>query len=426
MEIFDLLNKTFAKIDLSWIDQTNDIRKSQIYSDLLLIFPNLENIFEKGWQKDKEEFGRTLKHILRAFKIYFLIENNELSHDTLSSKSIEIIRNKITLQDQKSKLIFILILMYHDIGKLFDKYNHPHQSFLLIISDNLLDPFNLSDNDKLLVNKVIQYHLLFATIFTGESTFYGVYSLLNDLEFIEILSNKNNVSRFLNLLEIFTIIDILGYPYTQIFDHYLKYYEEINFNLNEILNLWPDKEKALNTAKQYSQKWLKWRIAGALRIFQFVETKPYLTKEFYFYKLKESIKESHNEFIYKMTWKLIKDKYLVHSYKIQMKYSLAFLMILAFGNFKRMGLKINATISYKLLLFWTLLSKEVKTRSKESPDSLWNIFLEAMPHWSKIDQQFINKINDKNIELLIRNSRHEFNVEKKEFSLYLDFKKVLE
>ncbi len=239
-----------------------------------------------------------------------------------------------------------------------------------------------------------------------------------------MISNKKNITRFLNLLEIFTIIDILGYPYTQIFDHYLKYYEEINFNLSQILNLWPDKERALNTAKQYSQKWLKWRIAGALRIFQFVETKPYLTKEFYFNKLKESIKESHNEIIYNLTWKLIKDKYLVHSYKIQMKYSLALLIILAFGNFQRMGLKINAGISYKLLLFWALLSKEVKTRSKEYPDSLWNIFLEAMPHWSKIDQQFIDMINDRNIELLIKNSRHEFNVEKKEFNLYLDFKRL--
>ena len=36
---------------------------------------------------------------------------------------------------------------------------------------------------------------------------------------------------------------------------------------------------------------LDWRIAGGLRIFQFVETKPYLTEEFYYDKIKESIKE---------------------------------------------------------------------------------------------------------------------------------------
>jgi hypothetical protein len=316
--------------------------------------------------------------------------------------------------------------MYHDIGKFFDKNNHPNQSFLLIESKNLLDPFNLSKEDKLLITKVIQYHLLFATIFTGESTFYGVYSLLNDPGFNELISNKRNITRFLDLLEIFTFIDILGYHYTKIFDHYLKYYDEIHSNLKKILSYWPDKKKALKKAREFSQEWLEWRIAGALRIFQFVETKPYLTKDFYFDKLKESIKETNNEIISNLDWKSIKQQYLIYSYKIQMKYSLALLMILAFGSFQRMGLKINTGISHKLLLFWVLLSKEIKIRSREKNDSPWNIILEGMPHWSKIDNSMIEKINDKNIENLIHNSNHKFNNQRNEFFFYLDFKSILD
>ena len=139
MEICELLQRIFEKLDLSWIDQKKEIRGSQIYSDILSIFPNLETVFQNGWQIDKAEFNRTLKHIFRVFKIYFLMEEGKLTHNTLSSKILNVIRNKVIDQNQELKQIFILILMYHDIGKLFDKNNHPNQSFLLINNENLLN-----------------------------------------------------------------------------------------------------------------------------------------------------------------------------------------------------------------------------------------------------------------------------------------------
>jgi hypothetical protein len=289
----------------------------------------------------------------------------------------------------------------------------------------LLEAFELSNVEKLLIRKLIHYHLLIATIYTGESTFYGIYSLFNDSEFIKLISNKYIIDRFIDLLEVFTYIDILGYFYTKIFDHYIKYYSEISSKLKNILYIWPNNELALEKAKKYSQERLEWRLAGALRIFQFVETKPHLTEEFYYAKLKESIKNSNNELFSELNWNLIKDQYLTHSYKIQMRYSLALLMILAFGSFQRMGLKINTGVSHKLLLFWTLLSKEINLRSKNNHKSLWNIFLEGMPHWSKIDKSFIEILNNDTIESLIHNSNHEFDDDKEEFYLYLDFKQFL-
>ena len=90
-----------------------------------------------------------------------------------------------------------------------------------------------------------------------------------------------------------------------------------------------------------------------------------------------------------------------------------------------MGLKINTGVSHKLLLFWTLLSKEINLRSKNNHKSLWNIFLEGMPHWSKIDKYFIEILNNDTIESLIHNSNHEFDDDKEEFYLYLDFKQFL-
>ncbi|MFX1588241.1 MAG: hypothetical protein ACFFC1_08805 [Promethearchaeota archaeon] len=422
--MLDSLNKLFQNIDLSWIDSAAEIDNSDEFFDLITIFPNLERIFQDAREKNREELQRTIRHIFRSYKIFFLIKNGEFSHETLSQESLIIIQEKVIKQDSQNQLIIPILLMYHDIGRYIDNKKHPYHSYHLISSMELLEAFELSDMDKLLIRKIINYHLLIATIYTGESTFYKVYSLFNDPELRKLLSYENIINKFIDILEVFTYVDILGYYYTKIFDHYIKYYNEISSKLKIILNLWPDKELALKKAKKYSQEWLEWRLAGALRIFQFVETKPHLTKEFYFNKLKESIRGVGNEFINTLNWDLIKDQYLIHTYKIQMRYSLALLMILAFGGFQRMGLKINTGISYKLILFWILLSKEVKARSKNNDKSPWNIFLEGMPHWSKINKSFIDSLDDETIETLIYSSNHEYNEDKEEFNLYLDFKKI--
>jgi len=422
--MLDSLNELFKNIELSWIDSVVNIDNSEEFFDLLSIFPNLKSIFQNAREKNRDENQRTIRHIFRSFKIFFMIKNGKFSHETLSEKSICKIREKLLNQHSKNHLFIPIILMYHDIGRYIDNKIHPYQSYYLISSLDLLEPFELSDIEKLLIKKIIHYHLLIATIYTGESTFYGIYSLFHDPEIIMLLSYGNSVNKFIDFLEIFTYIDILGYYYTKIFDHYVKYYEEISSKLKDILNIWPNKELALNRAKEYSQEWLEWRLAGALRIFQFVETKPHLTKEFYYNKLKESIKESDNQLFSDLSWETLKDQYLYHSYRIQMRYSLALLMILAFGNFQRMGLKINTGVSYKLILFWSLLSREIKSRSKNNSKSLWNIFLEGMPHWSKINQSFIEKITEDKIEFIIHNANHEYDIDKKEFTLYLDLNQI--
>jgi len=425
-QMINKLAEVFNKIELEWIDSSEDLRNSKHYRNFMEFFPNLKSIFKLGLEKDENEFNRTLKHIFRVFKVFFQLKDGTFSHETLSSKSIQLISEKVIKQLWENENILPLILIYHDVGRFFDRRNHPYQSYKLLSENNLLDSYNISEDEKLLIKKIIQYHLLHATIYTGESTFYGIYALLNDKEFIPILSKEKNREFFINLLEIFTFIDILGYSYAKIYDHYVDYYNEINRILKDILNCWPDKVLVLKRAYAYSQDWLEWRIAGALRIFQFVETKPHLTREFYFNKLKESIKGTNNDFIGKLNWEILMSEYLTHSYKIQIKYGLTFLMILAFGNFQRMGLKIETGISYKLILFWTLLSNKIKSRTKNNQNCLWNVYLVGMPHWSKIDKSFINKLSDKTIGLLIKNSSQEFLKERKEYNLYLNLKQIID
>jgi hypothetical protein len=422
--MIESLAHIFDNLDLTWIDSSKEILTSQIYTDLLSIFPNLKGIFQEGENNDNDEFLRTIRHVIRAFKVFFLLKNGNFMHDSLSQNSLNTLRDKLKRIEEINEKFLPLIFMYHDIGRFFDKKDHPYQSHVVILNKELLDSFDLLDVEKLIIDKIIQYHLLFASIYTGEATYFGVYSILIDSEFVKLLSSEKYRELFVDLLEIFTYIDILGYSYAKIFDHYIKYFNEINRNLKQILKSWPDKNKALKKATDISQDWIEWRISGAMRIFQFVETKSYLTREFYFNKLRESVIEIKNEMIEGLEWEIIKKNYLTPSSQIQIKYGLGVLMILAFGNFFRSRMKKDSTISNKLAIFWILLSKEIGVRSKGDDLSLWNVYFINLPNLLKIGKEFANKIDIKTIEIIITNSTQEFDERRKEYSLLLDFKGV--
>ncbi|MHA1931494.1 MAG: hypothetical protein ACW96X_03085 [Promethearchaeota archaeon] len=422
--MIESLSKLFSDLELSWIDSSSEIATSSAYTQILSLFPNLRLFFQDGIKNDPEEFQRTIRHIFRSFKIFFLIKDGEFSHDTISNKTLQVLRVKVLNQYSKNPLILPIILMYHDIGRLENKKEHPYQSYSLISKQNMFKPFELSDIDELLIKKIIQYHLLFATIYTGESTFYGIYSLINDSEFNKLGNDKQNADRFIDLLEIFTYIDVLGYAYARIYDHYIEYYDKINTKLKNILSKWSDKESALNTSLEYSQQWLEWRIAGALRIFQYVNTKPYLKEEFYFSKIKESVNKDVEKIADLYDWAMIKEHILPETFKIQMKYGLAILMLLAFGKFFRGPIEENEEISSNLAVFWILLSKEISKRSPTKSQFLWNVHFIGLPNWWKWDRKFKSELNYHTLDNIIKNGVQNLDKQKKEFNFYLDFKSV--
>jgi len=424
--MIETIKEIFNDLELSWIDTSNEIVESITYKKLLEIFSSLKSVFNQGKDQDYEEFLRTIRHIIRMFKIYFLLKKGKFIHDTLSEESLLKLRDKIESQYSKNERLLVLILMYHDIGRFYDRKDHPYQSYHLISSLKLLNLFNLSELDTLFVSKVIQYHLFFATIYTGESTFYGIYSLLNDKEFTEMISHGNYLNNFVDTLELFTFIDILGYSYATIYDHYLEYYYEINLKLKEILKYSNDKKKALEIAYSYSQEWIEWRIAGALRIFQFVDTKPYLTKQFFFNKIKQSIQEENIPLGSNLNWDLIEEKYLTASCKIQIKYGLGILMLLSLGKFQRSAIELDQKISSNLISFWVLLTREISSRFNKREHSLWNVYFVGLPHWSKWNKMSLERLNYDTLYSIIKNSSCSFDNEKKEYILYLDFKLLFE
>jgi hypothetical protein len=423
--IINQLQKIFADVSLSDIDSSKEIEQT-LYSDFLNSFPNLAEVFKMGINRDIQEFKRTIKHIFRSIEIFLSILSNSFSYEGFSSQTISKISGKIKIIQENNSLIIPLILVYHDIGKFVRKRDHPHQSFILISDRKLLSPFKLIENDKLLIKKVIQYHILFATIYTGESTYYGSYSLINDSSLTQLLSDRKYLDLFVDLLEIFTFIDILGYSYSKIFDHYVIYYERINQKLKDIFSLLPNKEKAIQKAFQYSQEWIDWRISGALRIFQFIGTKPYLSEEFYYNTIKTSLQSiPYKDFNFTwMKWERLKENELNQSCKIQIKYGLAFLMILAFGSFHRASVKEDVKISHNLILFWILLCRETEKRSLKNEDGLWNVYILGIHNWFTLSRKNFMKIDEKLISTVIQEAKSYFDEELREYTLNLDLSAI--
>jgi len=427
MLMLNELAQLFDTIDLNWCDNPGkEIHETQNYKKLLAVFPNLQNIFRQGLKDNPFEHLRTSRHIFRIFKIYFLIRKGVFDHGLLSSEAIQRIRRKLLKVSELDERYLPVIIMYHDIGRFYDRKTHAYQSSNLIAKEALFESFGFSEQEKLFLQKIIEYHLLLPTIYTGESTFFGVLSLINNKEFIKLISNldTNVTNQFVDLLETFTYIDILGYPYSRIFDHYLKYYEEINRILKEILALWSAPDKIVSRAKHYSLQWTNWRLAGGLRIFQFVHTKPYLTEDFYYNILKESIQSKCEKYGIDFQWDEIKKKFFTNIYKFQLKYALPFLMLLAFNEFKRMRLKKGHKISSKLLQFWILLSREIDRRNLGTKEVVWNIFFENMPYWSEITKHFIEKLDINRLKNVVRNGIIKFDEIRREYNFYLDFSQL--
>ena len=420
------LQNIFSKLTLTDIDSLKDIVNTHLFLEFVSLYSNLKEILAFGNEKDPQEFNRTVKHIFRAIKVFLLIQNGNFNYPGFSTNSINEILTKINnISDFNADLIPI-ILVYHDIGKFIRKRDHPQQSFNLISEKGLLYPFKLNKKTQVLIAKVIQYHVLFATIYTGESTYYGTYSLIHDDDLVNLISEPRYLDLFIDCLEVFTYIDILGYSYSQIFDHYIKYYEEINLNLKEILTLLPNIELALERASFYSHSWIEWRIAGALRIFQFISTQPYLTQEFFFDKLKSSMNSIPNDIYTVNSWENLVRKDLKQSCRIQIKYGLAFLMILAFGSFRRASIDQKVEISPNLISFWIFLTEEIMKRSQEDNKAPWNVYILGIQNWFSIPAKAFKKINVSFIRRIINDAKAEYDKNINEYTLNLDLSQIVE
>ncbi|MFX1448028.1 MAG: hypothetical protein ACFFCG_07810, partial [Promethearchaeota archaeon] len=126
----------------------------------------------------------------------------------------------------------------------------------------------------------------------------------------------------------------------------------------------------------------------------------------------------------RMEWESLKENILSQSCKIQIRYGLAFLMVLAFGSLHRASVKEDVKISHKLILFWMLLCRETKNRSIESTDGLWNVYILGVHNWfALLGMNYLN-IDEKLLSNVIRRADSFFDKEIREYTLNLDLSEL--
>ncbi|MFX0031356.1 MAG: hypothetical protein ACFE9P_01730 [Candidatus Hermodarchaeota archaeon] len=350
------------------------------------IIPEWKELIDLGLKYNKAETLRTLRHIFRSLWIYYAIMNEKLNLE-IKRENITLLKNNLVKIFNYNRDIFPLLLLFHDIGRPFNREWHTFESANLIKQKKMLSKLGLNFKQQKVLYGTIKYHLLLGTIFTGESSYYGAISIFNDQDLQELWSFQEDIYTFFQILTTFTIIDILGYDYSRIFDHYFDNYENIHQNLTSIFIktrtfAFDNRRFALFKAlSDLDIQNLKWRISCALRIFQFVDTNSELTKELYYSKIEGALRETGNS--WENFIKSLQDEHTV----IQFKYALPLLMVLASTSFKREPIKYDDQVDPRLFLFWQNCCEKVRyyqrknQRKEKKIPKLWNFIFELPRGW---------------------------------------------
>ena len=417
------------KVHLSSIDKPEgSILESAAYQKLVRVLPRLRRVLVAGLEANPEELQYTIQHSLRALTVYSQFRANVFERFegfNLSQESIKIIQKLLNECNDHKTLYLPLVLALHDIGRPFNRTNHSIESARLVETFSLLNELNLTGKERLLISKVIEYHLLVGSLYSGESTFYYLTSLCQDQRFVLLLEDVHLIKLFSVLSTIFTVFDIWGYPYGRIFDHYLHYYTQLKDQIVDILSIWPNRDLLVRQARMACQTRLEWRLASAVRIFQYYKTSPELTYNFYVQKVKEATATYLQQELDDTIWRCFKHNQLSELYKIQLKYGLGLLQRLASG---RDYLQIRKgvaprRISHDLIHFWVLLNRKILELNQTSPFpyAIWNVSFVGLPSRYSDTMSHLLKLDLVDFEKLLTHAAPTFDSIRQENMLQVDF-----
>ncbi len=411
--LYDSLQDIFKNVTLKFCDSPGrDIFESNEMKRLSNLLPEWGSIIYEGLNHDEVETYRTIRHIFRSLWSYYAIMNEKFESN-VKKENIKSLQKDLEKIFEYQSDFLPLLLLYHDIGRPFNREWHTFESAKIVHQKKLFHRFHLTPIQRIILTGVIRHHLLPGTVFTGESSYFGAISLYNDESLQDIWSSYENIDILFHTLMVFTIIDIWGYDYSKIYDHYFSHYLEIRNNLIRVFTNLKSIEKKDHHIYLYQEFSkidklnLKWRIACALRIFQFVNTQSYLTEKFYFAKIDEGLNDKNQ------TWKDF-SSYLGNEHSlIQFKYALPLMMVLASGNFVRKPFDIEEKIHSKIFDFWQTCTNIVRSSSKNPTLSssnhpiLWNFIFNLPRGWFYQSKQVKYVLSD-NFLMNIRKSSIEF------------------
>jgi len=411
MNYYKAFQDIFLEIDKKFFNLSEkEILLSKEVKLVANLIPRWFEVIKKGFRNHEKEAFRTLKHIFKTLKVYFSLYNKQFQSN-VHKDNLVFIRNELTTIYDFNPLVFPLILLFHDIGRPFNRTWHTLESKKIVQKYSLLHKFNLNDLEKNVILTVIEQHLLIGTIFTGESSYLGGLSLWNSIKKLDSSLSDEIIELTFKSLRIFTVIDIWGYEYSTIYDHYFKYYTKISDNLVDTL------KNARNINTKFQEEFLEkeltnldiqnlqWRIACSLRVFQFINTEDYLTKDFYYSKIEEGLRKSA------MNWEEFKRKLGNNNPKIQFKYALPIMMILAMEKFKRKPIDENSNIKPNLFQFWIecceKLDNVINKRTKLKSSLFYYVF--ELPRTWFLKDKYIIKVRSNRLIDQIKQGKFVFN-----------------
>ena len=420
--LYDDLERLFRTIDLDFCDSpATYIINSKQYSSIKQLVPKWNKLIQRGLETDKEETLRTVRHVFRSIYIYFSLQNDQVLNN-LNSRFKSFLKSNINQLYDIHPDLFVYILLYHDIGRPFNKEWHTFESAKILQESDLVSKSEIPQKYINILLGVIKHHLLLGTIFTGESSYMGAQVLLKDKFLQNIWKSKENTDLFFQVLLLFTVIDILGYDYSKIFNHYLYYYLKIKDNLlngfNHIRFIENPEDKELSLLgifQTLDEENLKWRLACSLRIFQFVTTKPNLTEDFYYRKIDLGLEQIDSNW-HHFTEKLGKTHCL-----IQYKYALPLMMILASGSFSRTPIDKDFVVDSKIYRFWEVCTLKIRKFSNQQDlSTLWNIVFQFPRNWF-INLEFLKLLRTDNLFSLINKARPLFDNSLSTYQLLINY-----
>lgn len=426
----ELQNKLLSfssSISFDWLNSNKDkVNKTSEYDTLIQLFPPLEDLFNKWHNEDSSEFFRTIVHTFQTQAAYNRILSGNFPESGLDREDIQDVCRLAESTSSFSEPLMPIILWFHDIGRFIDRRTHNERSAEMIIDLDLLKDLDLSDKEAVLVRKVVQYHLLIGTLYTGESSYMSFEPLLNDNEFQTLLKDQFYTKIFIEALTLFTMIDVWGYHINGVSSITIGNYLDIMGEMEEIFAESSDISKIKRRLKEKSKKHMDSRLMGFMMAFTKIGTKPHLTLEFFKSMLNETFQKYITEKKLSIDWNTFKDRYLNKIDKVHFKYGLGVLIPLSYDGTDSQkhfmeDKRVNPNLLHLLATINNKILKEEKTNSNCNPDALWSVLFRGYPPWN-IKTDFLVKLNQPGgIEEVVSNSIASFDKDEGLNTLSVDY-----
>ena len=385
-------------ISLEWLSHNKEsIQSTPELQRLIELFPPLEETFRNWTESDQGEFLRTVIHTFQAQAAFNHVCAESFPESGLGEEVIKKVNDLGVSISSFSTAVMPIILWLHDIGRCEDKEKHTEKSAEMISSLGFLNNKGLLEEEIILIRKVVQYHLLIGTLYTGESSYLSFYPLLKDEEFKIILQDHSLISRFLDSLTLFTIIDVWGYHINDISPTMIDNYLDIRKEMEGIFSAKNSAEEIKKRLKKRSRRHLEWRLMGYMMAFSKMGKKPYLTRSFYMdmilngygkYKEREQIPLEWNEF---------KDRCLNKIDQVQFKYGLGVLIPLSYGGTgEKMHLTEDTQVNPNLFQLLVCINNRIQEEESSPqciPEAIWNVVFKGYPFWNR-KTDFHQRLNE--------------------------------